>query len=279
MAAEFEPHYRVYDLGRIAGIPNPLGGITVKYGDINTLLVAGKSEMPAGAIYEVKVNRGPCGHILGFSSDGVLVARTPNVDANLAYWPGKDLLFYAEWPKFTLSQLHYCATAPAVQTNLIDFGMPKIGDQGPGGVGFVPSGISDAAGELRMVTWPGGHWYQVALTPNGELFDVVSISKTTRLSNTPGGFAYVPAGSPGFDGEAVIVAEWREYNHRLDRVAVYDVNEAGDPIVSTRRELLTKFPRPWGAYFEPLTGDYLFLSWGTTTDRVFLIQGFVPPVI
>jgi len=47
--------------------------------------------------------------------------------------------------------------------------------------------------------------------------------------------------------------------------------------VSTRREFMSSFPRPWGAYFEPVTGDYLFLSWGLGTDRVYVVQGFVPP--
>jgi hypothetical protein len=48
-------------------------------------------------------------------------------------------------------------------------------------------------------------------------------------------------------------------------------------MVGTRREFFSKFPRPWGAYFEPVTGDYMFLSWGTNADRVYIVQGFVPP--
>ena len=49
------------------------------------------------------------------------------------------------------------------------------------------------------------------------------------------------------------------------------------PLERTRKDFFTAFPRPWGAYFEPLTGDYLFLTWGDAMDRVFIIQGFMPP--
>jgi hypothetical protein len=37
------------------------------------------------------------------------------------------------------------------------------------------------------------------------------------------------------------------------------------------------FPRPWGAYFEPVTGDYLFLTWGAGNDRIYLVEGFAAP--
>jgi hypothetical protein len=87
----------------------------------------------------------------------------------------------------------------------------------------------------------------------------------------------VPPGSPGFPTQTLIVAEWT-FDPAMDRVAVYDVDTAtGDPIVTTRREFFSRFPRPWGAYFEPVTGDYLFLSWGAGEDHVYIVQGFVPP--
>lgn len=78
----------------------------------------------------------------------------------------------------------------------------------------------------------------------------------------------VPAGSPGFANQSLIVAEWRAADPTLDRVAVYDVDPMGDPMVATRREFFHKFLRPWGAYFEPITGDYLFLSWGRCRPRL-----------
>ena len=34
---------------------------------------------------------------------------------------------------------------------------------------------------------------------------------------------------------------------------------------------------PERVWFEPVTGDYLFLSWGTGNDQMYIVQGFKPP--
>jgi hypothetical protein len=275
IAPPYDLHYTAYDLGAPPGIPNPLGGSAVLVTDDNTLLIAGSSENSAGAIYSIGVTRDSCGHILGFAGTAQVVATTPFVDANLVY-ESPALMLYTEWPQFRLSQLPAGATTPARQTDLIALGMPSADDQGPGGLGIVPPGLAGAGG-LRLVTWPRGRWFQVTTAPDGPLLAITAIQNTVTIPNEPGGFAYVPAGSPGFPQQAVIVAEWRIGTPALDRVVVYDVDPQGDPIVGTRREFFSSFPRPWGAYFEPVTGDYLFLSWGTGQDHVYVVQGFVPP--
>lgn len=154
--------------------------------------------------------------------------------------------------------------------------MSSSDDQGPGGLGLVPPSLPSAR-QLRLVTWPAGRWFHVDSSIEEGLASIEGLAQTVTLPNEPGGFAYVPAGSPGFERQSVIVAEWRRPDPSADRVAVYEVDEAGDPRVDTRREFFAKFPRPWGAYFEPVTGDYLFLSWGTGEDHVFIVQGFEPP--
>lgn len=275
LAPPFDALYSVYDLGPVPGVPNPLGGAAIKAGDPSKLLIAGASERPEGAIYEIGVTRDACGHIIGWAGTAQQVAATPYVDANLVY-VRSDLLVYSEWPQFNLSQLPAGATAPARTTDLRTVGLPSTGDQGPGGVGLVPPGLA-AAGQLRLVTWPVGAWVHATTAPAGNLLDVTAVTQTVTLPNNPGGFAYVPAGSPGFAAQSIIVAEWRQSGQADDRVAVYEADAQGDPIVATRREFMSAFPRPWGAYFEPVTGDYLFLSWGLGTDRVYVVQGFVPP--
>jgi hypothetical protein len=278
IAPEFAGLYTAYDLGTVPGVPNPLGGAAVKIDDDGKLLIAGASENAAGAIYQIDVDRDACGHILGFVGTAQLVATTPYVDANLVY-VSSDLMIYTQWPQYRLDQLPAGASTPARSTDLLTVGMDTgTGDQGPGGVGTVPPGLT-GAGELRLVTWPQGRWYHVATAPDGNLLAINGVTHTTTLPNNPGGFAYVPAGSPGFDEQAIIVAEWRVGDPTADRVAVYDADTAGDPIPSTRREFFSRFPRPWGAYFEPVTGDYLFLSWGTGADHVYVVQGFVPPPV
>jgi hypothetical protein len=272
LAAPFAGLYTVHDLGPVPGVPNPLGGTVIAATDQNTLLVAGGSESASGAIYSIGVVRDPCGHIAGFAGAATQIAATPYVDANLTYVG--DVLIYAEWPQHALSQLRGSATMPERRVELIPIGLTDS-DSGPGGLGRVPPGL-DSAGELRLVTWPGGHWAHVTSAPDGDLVAITAVEEKLVVPNEPGGFAYVPAGSPGFTTQSVIVAEWR-FDSTLDRVAVYDVDNHGDPDLTTRREFFAKFPRPWGAYFEPVTGDYLFLSWGTGEDHVFAVRGFVPP--
>ncbi len=274
LAAPFDAVYKVYDLGPVPGVPNNLGGIVVRPTSPTKLLVAGASETSAGAIYEIGVTRDTCGHIVGYSGTAMSVAETPYVDANLVY-ASSDLLLYTEWPQFTISQLQGTATTADRRTDLRPHGMPDTDDSGPGGLGIVPAGLP-TAGELRLVTWPGGRWYHVTTAPDGNLLNISAIAETATLPNEPGGFAYVPAGSPGFTTQSLIVAEWRS-DPSLDRVAVYDVDANGDPLPATRREFFSKFPRPWGAYFEPVTGDYMFLSWGSGDDHLYIVQGFVPP--
>ena len=273
-AAPFDQLYDVYDLGPVPGVPGPLGGTVISIADNNTLLVAGASEREDGAIYSIGVKRDPCGHIIGFNGTATLVANTPYVDANLVYM-SNNLLLYTEWPQYTLSQIQTNATTPARRTDLRTLGMPTI-DSSPGGLGRVPPNLAPA-GELRLVTWPSGGWYHAAATTSGSLVDITGLTQTATLPNQPGGFAYVPAGSPGFPKQSVIVAEWQASD--ADRVSVYETDAQGDPVVSTRKEFFMKFPRPWGAYFEPVTGDYMFLSWGASVDRLYIVQGFVPPVL
>ncbi len=275
LAQPFDTLYRVYDLGQVPGVPNNLGGTVVKSTDPNVLLVAGASETSAGAIYSINLQRDTCGHIIGFAGTATLVANTPNVDANLVY-ASPDLLLYTEWPLYTLSQLRTGSTTPDRSTDFIALGMSPTGDSGPGGLGRVPPSLA-AANQLRVVTWPGGRWFHVETAPDGNLLSITGTTQTATLPNEPGGFAYVPAGSPGFTNQSLIVAEWRAADPSADRVAVYQVDGQGDPMVGTRREFFSKFPRPWGAYFEPVTGDYLFLSWGTGADKIYIVQGFVPP--
>lgn len=273
IAPEFAGLYSVYDLGPVPGVPSPLGGCILARDDPNTLLIAGGSETAGGAIYAIGLRRGPCGHILGFEGEAELVANTPYVDANLVF-TADDTMLYTEWPQFMLSQLPAGATEPARRTDLRDFGLPSADDSGAGGFGVVPPGLL-AEGEYRAVTWPVGRWIHVDLEPDGALFTVAGISEAVTVPNGPGGFAYVPAGSPGFDAQSIILAEWSQ-----NKVAVYEADQQGDPTLATRKDFFTTFPRPWGAYFEPVTGDYLFLTWGGySEDRVFIVQGFVPPPV
>jgi hypothetical protein len=268
--AAFASHYAIYNLGPVPGVPAPLGGSVISLADPDTLLIAGASERAEGAIYSIKVKRNPCGNIYGFEGTAQLAATTPYVDASLVYTPN-DVLLFTEWPgRYMFSQLLPGSTTPDRSIDVRNHGM--MGG-GLGSIGFIPPGFA-AAGELRGASQPEGYWYHVDLAADGQLFDISGSTMTTTVPNWPGGFAYVPIGSADFPNPSLVVAEWNNMT-----VAAYEVDQQGDPIVSTRRPFIDNFDRPWGAYFEPTTGDYLFLSWGAGQDQVFIVQGFVPPIL
>lgn len=268
IAPEFAELYTTYELGPVPGIPADarLGGCVIAHDDPDTLLIAGYSEAANGQIYKIGVERGNCEHIVAFSGQATSIASTPYIDANLIY-VASGLLFYSEWPVNNLSQILPGQAAPARTTNLGPLGVANS----IGGIGFVPPGFVDAGG-LRLLSWSGGQWYHMDRQPDGELFTVSAPQQTATLPNGPGGFAYVPKGSPGFDVDHVIVSEWS-----TDTVGVYQADAQGDPSVPTRKDFFTAFPRPWGAYFEPLTGDFMFLTWGAGVDRIYIVQGFKAP--
>lgn len=268
--AAYAQHYKLFSLGAVPGVPAPLGGSVISASDPDTLLIAGGSERADGAIYSIKVKRNPCGHIYAFDGTAQRKATTPYVDASLVYAPNDTLLF-TEWPgRYNVSELLPASATPDRSIDIRTHGM--IGG-GLGSIGYVPPGFT-AAGGLRGASQPEGYWYHVNLAPDGSLFSITGSQMTTTLPNWPGGFAYVPIGSSDFPNPSLVVAEW---NNKT--VAAYDVDAQGDPIVSTRRAFIDNFDRPWGAYFEPTTGDYLFLSWGAGQDEVFIVQGFTPPIL
>ncbi len=268
IAPAFAGSYTTYELGPVPGIPADarLGGCVIAYDDPNSLLIAGYSEAANGQLYRIGVERGNCDHIVAFTGDAVSVASTPYIDANLIYVKS-GLLFYSEWPVNQLSQLLPGAAAPARTTALAVLGVANS----IGGIGFVPPGYVDEGG-MRLLSWAGGEWAHLDRQPDGELFTVSGAVTTATLPNGPGGFAYVPKGSPAFDVDHLIVSEWS-----TNTVGTYEVDAQGDPVVATRKDFFTAFPRPWGAYFEPQTGDFMFLTWGAGVDRVYIVQGFEPP--
>jgi len=66
-----------------------------------------------------------------------------------------------------------------------------------------------------------------------------------------------------------------QHHHRADQRGHTAGGTAGGTATGAS-EVPTTEPADTG-HFEPLTGDYLFLTWGAAMDRVYIVQGFMPP--
>jgi len=140
------------------------------------------------------------------------------------------------------------------------------------GLNFVPAGFS-GAGKFKVIDWSGGNWYDVVLSADGGgTYDIVSSMLVVTLPGGPEGFVYIDAvGNPGFSVDSLLISE---YSSGI--IAAYDLDSNGDPILATRREFITDLTGAEGAVIDPITGDFLFTTFGGG-DRIIRVEGFVPP--
>lgn len=263
----YAPSYSMTDLGSISGLPGPYGGLTVLAGDTNTLLIGGNANNSSGAIYSVGVNRDIDGHITGFSSGATLFSTAPYIDGGLSYGPD-GVLFYAGYPTNQLGQIKPGSTTPDKIIDLADFGVTGS----VGSMMFVPTG-QPGAGLLKAVSYSTGAWYTLGLTPDGSgTFDVTSATYVTTIGGGPEGIAYVPTGSALFSSPSILVAEWGAGN-----VVSYEVDANGDPILSSKKMFISGLSGAEGALIDPVTGDFLFSTFGGGDHVVRVSGGFVAP--
>ena len=93
----------------------------------------------------------------------------------------------------------------------------------------------------------------------------------SRIDGGPEGFVYVTTGSPQFSGPSLLVSEYG-----VDEVAAYQVDANGDPVIATRRPVITGLDGAEGALLDPVTGDFLFSTFGGGS-RVVAVRGFRAP--
>lgn len=273
--------YSATSLGTIAGLPSSYGGLTIKAGSPNTLLIGGAANGAAGLIYEVGVTRGAGSHITGFSGTPTPIGTVGAYnDGGVSYGPG-GVLFTSQWPVNKLGQTKSGSTA---EDKVID--LAALGVAGShAAINFVPVGFGGAGG-MKLVSWAGGQWYDAIYSPDGSgTFNIDSLAQidldlaTVGIQTLPGGpegFVYIAAGNPGFLVNSLLVSDYSS-----GRVSAYVVDTNGDPLVDTRRDFLTGLTGAEGAAIDPLTGDFLFSTFGGGS-QVVVVQGFLapePPVV
>jgi hypothetical protein len=165
------------------------------------------------------------------------------------------------------------------QAKLID--LAPLGVAGShAAINFVLAGFGGAGG-MKLVSWSGGQWYDATFAADGPgTFDISAVTQidldplTVAMDNLPGGpegFVYIAAGNAGFAVNSLLVSDYS-----AGRVSAYEVDANGNPLLTTRRDFITRLTGAEGAAIDPRTGDFLFFTFGGA-NQVVVVQGFRAP--
>ena len=266
LASPFGNNYEFSVLDTPTGVPGNLGGLTLLAGDTNTLLIGGNANLDGAAIYQIGVVRDAGGHITGYSATASVFATAPNIDGGLAYGPG-GVLFFTRYPQSFIGQIKPGSGSPDRTDGVLSTNFGNVGT-----LAFVPAGFA-GEGQLKVASYNGGaNFGTIALTPDGNGAYELGNVPTPYLSigGGPEGIAYVKGTYPGFGVDSVLISE-----NILSTIATYKIDSNGDPILGTRREFLTGVTGAEGAFVDPVTGDFIFSTWGNG-NKIIVVRGIVP---
>lgn len=280
LAAPFADSYAVSDLGSVPGLPSNYGGLT--FIDADTLLIGGAANTANGSLYTVDVVRDANQQITGFAGNlqrfgGAGGSVGEYNDGGVTFGPG-GVLFTSRWPINSLGQ-----TLPGSidEDKIIELAPLGVASSNAA-IGFVPAGFG-GAGQIKLVSYGGGQWYSGTLSPDGNgTFDILDLVQVDldpvaagmqNVVGGPEGFVYIAAGNSEFGVNSMLISEYAAGN-----IAAYEVDDQGNPLASTRRTFLSGLSGAEGAVIDPLTGDFLFSTFGGGS-RVVRVSGFVPPPI
>ena len=268
LAGSFGSSYTLNNLGSVAGVPTSYGGIAFK--DANTLLLGGSANTGGGSIYAISLTRSGTNNSITSFGAPTLLATAPNIDGGLAFGPG-GVLFYTGYDTNIIGQIKPGSTAPDKITNLSTL-TPNSVASSVGSLAFVPSGFS-GAGNFKIASYDAGTFYSASLVADGSgTFNIQNVSSPLTIGSGPEGIAYVAAGSPLFTSDSLLLSEYD-----ANRISTFTVDGNGDPIVSSGQDFITGLNGAEGATIDPVTGDFLFSSFGASNE-IFQVQGFRAPV-
>ena len=269
LAAPYDQNYECFVLGEVPGVPFEWGGINLDPGDENRLLIGGDANESIGKFYSIGIARDGLCHIRGFDgSPTTLYSDGGYNDGGIVFHPDTDVMLYARWPVNELGQI---VPGNALTTDKI-IGLDAFGvANSHAALNFVPPSFANE-GALKLVSWPGGEWYEVELAPdNMGTYDVLGVTPVTTIPGGPEGFVYIPDTNDDFDVDSILVADWSE-----NQISAYEIDGQGDPIVNTRALFVDGFDGAEGAFVDPLSGDFVFATW-SGVNLMIAIQGFLPP--
>ena len=263
-AAAFAGSYRGNDLGTPTGVTPNLGGVT--FLNNSTLLIGGGANGGAGYIASIGVTRDAQNHITGFTGPSSNYALAPNIDGGLAFGPS-GVLFATTYADNKLLQYLPGAPTPSKTIDLSALGVVAS----VGTLQFVPNGFA-GAGQFKLASYSGYQFYTGTLVADGSGTFNVSFTQTGMLSGGPEGLVYVKGSNAGFGGlDRLLVAEYQ-----AGAVGAYQLDANGNPVSGSRVDFITGLSNAEGAVIDPLTGDFLFSTYGGG-NRLLVVSGFAAP--
>ncbi|RYZ87609.1 MAG: hypothetical protein EOP06_12415 [Proteobacteria bacterium] len=273
IGSEFATSYSVVDLGTPSGVAGPFGGLTLKNGDSNTLLLGGSANSAAGNVNQVSVVRNVIdgqNRITGFTGTASQLSTAANIDGGLLYAPNGALL-YTGYSNNTLGQIKPGSSTPDKIINLSSLGIAAS----TGTIQIIPAGFGVNSGKLLIASYNSSDYYTADLVADGNgTYDLANVSASlVNLGGGPEGIVYVPGGSPLFANPSVLISEYAS-----GRVSAYEVNALGIPIATSRRDFITGLNGAEGATIDASTGDFLFSTFGGS-NRVISVRGLAPSAV
>jgi hypothetical protein len=263
----YDTVYSLTNLGSVPSLPTRYGGLTFLTGNPNVIVIGGAANVANGALYSIGVVRNAQNHITGFTGTAALFSEGQFNDGGVVFGPS-NVLFYTRFPNNEIGEIKSGNTTNDKIVALTPLGVGSS----VGALNFVPAGFP-GAGQLKIVSYDTGQWYTASFAPDGTgTFDITSPVLNTTIDVGPEGFVYVPVGSPIFpSGTSMLVSE---YGNNV--VSTYQIDGSGNPTPASRAVFINGLTGAEGAAIDPVTGDFLFSTFGEV-NQVIVVQGFAPP--
>ncbi|HEX2639174.1 MAG TPA: carboxypeptidase-like regulatory domain-containing protein, partial [Pyrinomonadaceae bacterium] len=98
-----------------------------------------------------------------------------------------------------------------------------------------------------------------------------SVTAGPIVGSGPEGIAFVPPSSPVFTPYSVLIALYS-----AGKVITAPLDSNGDPIMTSAQDFIKGLSGAEGAFIDPLTGDFLFSTFGSS-NQVIRVSGFIAP--
>lgn len=257
IGAPFSQYYTLTSVTRPVGLAGGfgVGDILLDPADLNHLWIGEFASFNSGEVVDSAVARDPVtNNIIGFTGSLSVVDSTPFIDGGLTYGPGNDL-YFTQYPNNTIGEIK-----PG--NNSASYTAPTGIGASPGGLAFVPTGFG-GAGNATISSYTGDFVCSAAVAQQGDgSYAFGACGNTVNLGYTPEGILYVPAGTPGFSSNSILIDD---FANGPGAVIAYQTDAHGMPILATASTLIAGITGAEGIAIDPVSGDILASPYNSGT--------------